>query len=172
MPPSRRLPRTPRDTRVEAADAYANRIIGVHKQLIRPANGIHTPVGMHPIALAYQRRWDAADPAQAAPRLPAGALPVRQARTPVIAPGHYARPAPAGDGPLRRHIPGTMALCATVPGPDAVRYMSAHSRKQPDSQGRSGTTTARSTTARTGAYAQATGRFRRWWQVLCPASRH
>jgi hypothetical protein len=38
----------------------------------------------------------------------------------------------------------------------AVRYMSVHSRKQP-SQGRNQTTTARSTTARTGAYAQATG---------------
>jgi hypothetical protein len=44
---------------------------------------------------------------------------------------------------------------------DAVRYMSVHSRKQPDSHGRSGTTTVRSTTARNRAYAQATGRFRR-----------
>ena len=43
---------------------------------------------------------------------------------------------------------------------DAVRYMSVHSWKQPDSFGRNGTTTARSTTARTSAYAQATGRFR------------
>jgi hypothetical protein len=51
-------------------------------------------------------------------------------------------------------------------GPDAVRYVSVHTRKQPDSHGCSGTTTARRSTARTGAYAQATGRFRWWWQVL------
>jgi len=42
-------------------------------------------------------------------------------------------------------------------------------RAQPDSAGLTGTqrtTTARSTTARANAYAQATGRFRWWWQVL------
>ena len=49
---------------------------------------------------------------------------------------------------------------------DAVRYMSVHSRKHPDLQGRSGTTTVCSTTARNPAYAQATGHFRREWQVL------
>jgi hypothetical protein len=43
---------------------------------------------------------------------------------------------------------------------DAVRYMSVDSRNQPDIQGRNRTTTVRSTTARTSAYAQATGRFR------------
>jgi hypothetical protein len=33
-------------------------------------------------------------------------------------------------------------------GPDAIRYMSVHSRKQPHSQEHNGTTTARSITAR------------------------
>ena len=65
------------------------------------------------------------------------------------------RPPPSrpGDPPTATHPAGSMIA-------DAVRLMSVHSRKQPDSHGRNGTTTARSTTARTSAYAQATGRFR------------
>jgi hypothetical protein len=67
-------------------------------------------------------------------------------------------------------------MTVAEPGPDGpvcgrpartpVRHMSVHSRKRLDSQGHHGTTTARSTTARTRVYAQAAGRFRRWWQVL------
>ena len=68
----------------------------------------------------------------------------------------------ANDGRTR---PAT-APCAAIPGPDAVRYMSAHSRDHPDSQRHNGTTTARSASARHGGYAQATGRFRCEWQVL------
>jgi len=49
---------------------------------------------------------------------------------------------------------------------DAVRYMSVDSRNQPDLQAHDRTTTVCSTTARTGTYAQARGRFRSWWQVL------
>ena len=49
---------------------------------------------------------------------------------------------------------------------DTVRYMSVHSWKQPDFHGHSGTTPTRKGAAREPGYAQATGRFRRWWQVL------
>jgi hypothetical protein len=75
---------------------------------------------------------------------------------------------PAGARALQGHaaVPTIRARRATVVIADAVRYMSVDSRKWPDSQGRGGTTTAGSTTARTGEHPQTTGRFRWWWQVL------
>jgi hypothetical protein len=48
----------------------------------------------------------------------------------------------------------------------AVRYMSVHSRKQPDSDGRTGTLPLGNSTAREPEASQLTGRFRRWWQVM------
>jgi len=47
----------------------------------------------------------------------------------------------------------------------AVRYMSVHSRKQRDSAGPSGTRPPRSRRSERSQNPQATGRFRRWWQV-------
>jgi hypothetical protein len=55
---------------------------------------------------------------------------------------------------------------------DPVRYMSVHSWKQPDPHGRRGTLPTGKATAREPRKSQVTGRFRRWWQVLCPASGH
>jgi hypothetical protein len=49
---------------------------------------------------------------------------------------------------------------------DAVRYMSVHSWKQPDSNGRSGTLPVGKATAREPETSQLTGRFRRQWQVM------
>jgi hypothetical protein len=48
----------------------------------------------------------------------------------------------------------------------AVRYMSVHSWKQPDSDGRRGTLLTSKATARELEGSQLTGYFRRWWQVL------
>jgi hypothetical protein len=49
---------------------------------------------------------------------------------------------------------------------DAVRYMSVHSRKQPDSDGRGGTLPAGMARPVSRRYPRFTGRFRRWWQVM------
>ena len=49
---------------------------------------------------------------------------------------------------------------------DAVRYMSVHSWKQPDSHGGGGTLPWGKATAREPETSQLTGRFRRWWQVM------
>ena len=48
----------------------------------------------------------------------------------------------------------------------AVRYMSVHSWKQPDSDGRGGTLPTGMATARERETCQLTDRFRRWWQVM------
>jgi hypothetical protein len=57
-------------------------------------------------------------------------------------------------------------LGARVMIADAVRYMSVDSCREPDSAGLRWTTPAIHNLAREPENAQATGRFRRWWQVL------
>ncbi len=48
---------------------------------------------------------------------------------------------------------------------DAVRYMSVDSCREPDSEGLRWTTPTIDSLAREPENAQATGRFRWWWQV-------
>jgi hypothetical protein len=65
-------------------------------------------------------------------------VPVADAGTATLSPGMAAR-CYRPTGSSRRRNPARTAPCAPVPAPDAVRYMSVHSRKQPDSQGHDGT---------------------------------
>ena len=62
--------------------------------------------------------------------------------------------------PDNRRNRGTSGSADRLSGPDAVRYMSVHSWKQPDPHGHSGTSQAKAP-ARDAEKTQATGYFRR-----------
>jgi len=74
----------------------------------------------------------------------------------------FSRAGPPADGPPdNRRNRGTSGAASRWSGPDAVRYMSVHSWKQPDSHGRSGTSWGRKQRPARLGNPQATGHFRR-----------
>ena len=119
-----------------------------------------------PAAPGYVSAWVTTDPAPACPRIPSELISSALYTT-----GGYAD-TPSGSRPWSAESPASPQVRAKPPPvradpghqagsmiADAVRYMSVHSWKQPDSHGRSGTSQPRKQQPREAGDSQLTGRF-------------